>query len=81
MYAKMAKEQLVGVRSRGATASASMPMLAAAATQGSAAGPPVDIKVQERVRADLMLTVLYDMLGQYEESDGYLAAALNVSCG
>lgn len=33
---------------------------------------------QQRVRADLMLTVLYDMLGQYDESDDYLEAAFNV---
>lgn len=33
------------------------------------------------MRADLMLTVLYDMLGQYDESDEYLTAAFNVRRG
>lgn len=84
----MAEEQLAGVRSREhksdpsslATAGPTVPLAGGGGVGGSAGGqPPVDIRVQERVRADLMLTVLYDMLGQYEESDGYLAAALNVS--
>lgn len=75
-YAIMAKKQLAGAQSRGATPRDPQPFSAAAAAGG--AGPPVDIRVQERVRAILMLTVLYDMLGQYDESDKYLADALNV---
>lgn len=45
---------------------------------GARAGP-CGSRRQQRVRAELMLTVLYDMLGRYEESDEYLEAALNVS--
>lgn len=33
---------------------------------------------QQRVRADLMLSVLYDMLGRYDESDKCLNAAFDV---
>lgn len=70
MYASMAREQLNGARESddedAAVAAGAKPVLCGT-------------RRQQRVRADLMLTMLYDMLGQYGESDEYLNAALNVS--
>lgn len=94
MYAAMATEQLAGARvpgnneesMKGAKSGSSIGIpgtladLQGQGGSGAGAGAgAVGNGVQERVRADLMLAVLYDMLGRYEESDGYLAAAVDVS--
>lgn len=47
---------------------------------GGGSGPSSSCgnRKQQRVRADLMLSVLYDMLGRYGESDKYLDEAFEV---
>ena len=74
MYANMAKEQLEGAVEGDGDGDG----LGGVLSSGARAGPCGNRK-QQRIRADLMLTVLYDMLGRYDESDEYLSAAFHVS--
>ena len=74
MYANMAKEQLEGALEGDGDDDGNC---GGVLSSGARVGPCVNRK-QQRIRADLMLTVLYDMLGRYDESDEYLDAAFHV---
>lgn len=71
----MAKEQLEGALEGDGDGDGSF---GGVLSSGARVGPCGNRK-QQRIRADLMLTVLYDMLGRYDESDEYLDAAFHVS--
>lgn len=68
VYANMARQQLNGAQDFDADEA------------GGGGGPwsSCGNRIQQKVRADLMLSVLYDMLGRYDESDTFLDSAYEV---
>lgn len=67
VYAKMARDQLDTAQAYGEDGGGGGGALSSCANRR-----------QQRVRADLMLCVLYDMLGRYDKSDECLDAGFEV---